>query len=265
MTIVLLILNLGIGLAAIMALAWWIVLKTGKSGYTDVFWSYAVGVAGVIAALMPLGPGDPGPRNWLVAALVGLWSLRLGTHILSRTLKGGDDPRYAQLKEEWGDKRDQQLLIFLQIQAVCGLVLAVAVMAAAHNPAPIGLPDLLGVLLAIIAIAGEAVSDAQLAAFRKDPANRGKVCDIGLWGLSRHPNYFFEWFFWLAYPVIAIGYVYGWAALAAPVLMYWLLVHASGIPPLEAHMMRSRPEAFAAYKRRVRAFWPLPKASEMSK
>ena len=259
MTIVLVILALAVSLSAIMALAWWVVLRTGNSGFTDVFWSYAVGVAGVAAALVPLGPEGPEARNWLVAALVGIWSLRLGTHILRRTLKGVDYPRYAQLKAEWGDKRDQQLLLFLQIQAACGLVLAIAAMAAAHNPAPFGLPDMLGILVAIIAIFGEAVSDAQLAASKRDPANKGKVCDTGLWGLSRHPNYFFEWFFWLACPLIAIGYDFGWFALAAPALMYWLLVHASGIPPLEAHMMRSRPEAFADYKRRVRAFWPVPK------
>ncbi|RYE88632.1 MAG: DUF1295 domain-containing protein, partial [Hyphomicrobiales bacterium] len=103
---------------------------------------------------------------------------------------------------------------------------------------------------------------AQLTAFKRKPQNRGKVCDTGLWGLSRHPNYFFEWLFWVAYPLIGIGYDLGWVALLAPALMYWLLVHASGIPPLEAHMMRTRPEAFAAYKRRVRPFWPIPKALE---
>jgi steroid 5-alpha reductase family enzyme len=259
MSVVILIILLGIGLAVAMAMAWQVVLRTGQSGYVDTFWSYSIGVAGVIAALVPLDDSGPQERNWLVAALVAVWSLRLGTHILQRTLKGGDDPRYAQLKSEWGADYKRQLLIFLQIQAACGLVLAVAVMAAAHNPAPLGLPDLLGILIAIVAIAGESIADAQLAAFRKDPANKGKVCDVGLWGLSRHPNYFFEWLYWLAYPLIAIGYGFGWAALSAPILMYWLLVHASGIPPLEAHMMRSRPEAFAAYKKRVSAFWPIPK------
>ena len=262
MTVAILIAALGIGLAGLMAQAWRTILKTGKSGFADVFWSYSIGAAGVIAALWPLGPGEPGPRNWLVAALVAVWSLRLGTHILRRTRKGGDDPRYAQLRQDWGGKADQQLLLFLQIQAGAALVLSIAVMAAAHNPAPLGLPDALGVIVAVLAIAGEAVADRQLTAFKQDPANKGKVCDVGLWGLSRHPNYFFEWLFWLAFPLIGIGYGWGWVALLAPLQMYWLLVHASGIPPLEAHMMRSRPEAFADYKRRVRAFWPIPKSRQ---
>jgi len=259
MSAVILIVVLAIALASLMAQAWRTILQTGNSGFADVFWSYSIGGAGVLAALWPLAPGEPGPRNWLVAALVAIWSLRLGTHILRRTLKGGDDPRYAQLRKEWGDKADQQLLLFLQIQAGAALVLAIAIMAAAHHPAPLGLPDALGVLVALVAIAGEAVADAQLRAFKAKPENKGKVCDTGLWGLSRHPNYFFEWLFWLALPLIGIGYGWGWLALLAPVLMYWLLVHASGIPPLEAHMMRSRPEAFADYKKRVRAFWPIPK------
>lgn len=262
MSLVLLIVLLAIGLVLAMTLAWQIVLRTGNSGFTDVIWSYATGLAGVAAALTPIEGGELGPRNWLVAGLVAVWSIRLGTHILSRTHKGGDDPRYAALKAEWGETYRSQLFVFLQIQAGAGWVLAVAVLAAAHSALPIGLPDLLGVAVAIIAIVGEAIADGQLAAFRKDPANKGKVCDVGLWGLSRHPNYFFEWFYWLAYPVIALGSGFGWVALAAPLLMYWLLVHASGIPPLEAHMERSRPEAFAAYKRRVRAFWPIPKTPD---
>jgi len=88
------------------------------------------------------------------------------------------------------------------------------------------------------------------------------VCDIGLWRWSRHPNYFFEWLFWLAYPLIAIdlaGYnPYGWLALLAPICMYWVLVYVSGIPPLEEHMLRSRGETFRAYQLRTRAFFPFP-------
>lgn len=83
-------------------------------------------------------------------------------------------------------------------------------------------------------IAGEALADAQLKAFRSNPANQGRVCDVGLWRLSRHPNYFFEWFGWLAYPIIGLStdYVWGWASLLAPVFMYWILVYVTGIPPL---------------------------------
>jgi steroid 5-alpha reductase family enzyme len=253
------IIGLAVFLAVAMAVAWQVVLRSGNSGWADVFWSYAIGIAGVAAALWPLSGGPPSARAWIAATLVAVWSVRLGTHIAARTVKGGDDPRYAQLKSEWGEKYQSQLLMFLEIQAGAALVLVLSVMAAANNPTPLGLFDVLGVLVAIAAIAGEAVSDAQLRAFKADPANKGRVCDAGLWSLSRHPNYFFEWLGWMAYPLLAFGYPAFFPALLAPVLMYVLLVHVSGIPPLEAHMLRSRPEAFRAYQGRVSAFWPIPR------
>lgn len=256
-----------VGLAAslVMTGAWLAVLRGARSGWVDAVWSFLVGAAGVTVALAPIEgwAGDPA-RRVVVAALAGLWSLRLGLHIVSRTLGGGEDPRYARLKEDWGASWTGQLWKFLQIQALAALLLATTVFLAARNPAS-GLQwsDIAGLLVLIAAVVGEGVADAQLARFRKDPANSGKVCDIGLWGRSRHPNYFFQWLGWAGYAVIAIGpygqWQWGWVALLGPALMYWVLVHASGIPPLEAHMLRSRGRAFADYQQRVNAFWPGPR------
>jgi steroid 5-alpha reductase family enzyme len=263
--LIILALALIIGLVFAMTAAWIIVVQTEKTGWVDVFWSYAVGVAGIAAALFPVGEVEPfSSRRWLVAAIVAVWALRLGTHILFRTLKGGDDPRYAQLRQDWGACYRGRLLGLLLIQAAVGFVLALCVLIAAHNPEPLGLWDGLGVLVALAAVVGEGISDAQLTAFKRHPSNKGRVCDSGLWSLSRHPNYFFEWLAWVAYPVIAIGSWSALAACAAPVLMYWLLVKVSGIPPLEAHMLHSRPEAFRAYQHRVRPFWPLAKSIEVA-
>ncbi len=258
-----LILFVALLLAVIMAGAWAVAVRTGRSGWIDAIWSFAVGIGGVLAALWPLDADPISARQWLVAGLAAAWSIRLGSHIVSRTLGGGDDPRYAALKEEWGDGHRARLFGFLQIQAAVALLLAVTIMVAARNPAPgLGLQDWLGVAILLAAVAGEAVADRQLAAFRDDRSNKGKVCDVGLWGLSRHPNYFFEWLGWVSYAVIAIdlsgAWPWGWAALAGPAFMYWLLVHVSGIPPLEKHMEASRGEAFRAYQRRVNAFWPGP-------
>ena len=104
------------------------------------------------------------------------------------------------------------------------------------------------------------MADAQLRRFKQTSQGRQAVCDVGLWSWSRHPNYFCEWLCWCAYPLLAIGsgFVPGWLALLAPLFMYWTLVYASGIPPLEAHMRRTRPEAFAAYARRTNVFFPAP-------
>ena len=260
-----LILALAVALSATMALAWSIARHPGRSGWTDVIWSFAIGAAGVVGALAPIGGAAPMPRQWLVAGLVALWALRLGLHILRRTIGGNDDPRYVELKREWGEGFATRLFWFLQIQAGAALLLALSILVAARNPAPVwAWSDLLGALVLIVAIVGEGIGDRQLAAFRKDETNKGGVCDVGLWSMTRHPNYFFEWLGWTAYAVIAIGpsagfgapWPWGWIALTGPAFMYWLLVHASGIPPLEAHMLRSRGAAFRAYQARVFAFWP---------
>jgi steroid 5-alpha reductase family enzyme len=249
-----------------MALAWWVQKQTGKSGWIDTLWSYGIGIAGVsLALLVPLAAGNPiSERQWLAAGLCALWSVRLGTHILFRTLRGGDDPRYAQLKKEWKKDAERQLFWFLQIQALCGFVLALAVFVAAQNPQPgLRVLDWIGAAVLLVAILGEGSADRQLKEFVANKKNAGKVADTGLWSYSRHPNYFFEWLGWFAYALIAFnvsGNYWWWlAALLAPAMMYWLLVHASGIPPLEEHMLRTRGAKFRAYQRRVNAFFPGPR------
>ena len=262
MNIVILLFVLAVGMSAAMTVAWNIAVRSQCSGWIDAIWSLAIGAAGLMGALAPLGSRGLTTRQMVVAGLAAVWSVRLGAYIAQRTMRGGDDPRYAWLRQEWGGAYRPRLFLFLQIQAACGFLLALSILVAAHNPAPgLRVGDALGVLLLAVAILGEAVADRQLARFRADPRNRGRVCDIGLWGVSRHPNYFFEWLGWLAYPAIAIDpavYAWGWVALCGPMLMYWLLVYSSGIPPLESHILRSRGAAFRAYQARVNAFWPGP-------
>ncbi len=245
-----------------MTAAWAIQRKTGISGWIDTVWSFAVGAAAFVLSVVPVAAsGALSSRQLLVAALVAIWSARLGGYIAFRSAGAAEDPRYAALMEEWGADGSRRLFIFLQAQAVAGLILVLSVFAAAQNPAPgLAVQDYLGAAIFLIALGGAALSDNQLRRFRADPANRGKICDVGLWGYSRHPNYFFEWLGWVAYPVIAIssGHAWGWAAIAAPILMYVLLVRVSGIPPLEAHMLRSRGKAFEDYCARVNAFFPGP-------
>jgi len=254
----------GLSLSAIMAAAWRVQRSTGNSGWIDVFWTFGTGATAVAVALLPLTSiAWPQPRQIFVAALAGLWSWRLGWHILVRTRTTSDDPRYRDLMVQWGADAPAKLFWQLQIQAAVGLLLAGSVMLAAQNPAPfLRTLDILGVTVLLAGIIGESLADRQLRQFKHDPANRGKICDVGLWRWSRHPNYFFEWLCWLAYPIIAIDLSgnnpLGPLALLAPLAMYWILVHVSGIPPLEAHMARTRGQAFDDYRSRTSAFFPLP-------
>lgn len=249
-------------LSIIMAGAWWVWRSTRNSGWVDVTWTFGLGIAGCSGALVALGNATM-TRPILIAVLLAIWSLRLGLHIAGRTSRIVDDPRYAKLLRGWGDGESRQMFWLLQKQALVSIPLVLSVLLAASNPVP-GLrgQDVLAVFVLIVAIVGEAVADEQLRGFRADPANRNRICNAGLWGWSRHPNYFFEWFGWLAYPLFAIdlagSYPLGWIALAGPLCMYWLLVHVSGIPPLEQHMLERRGDAFRAYQARTNAFFPAP-------
>jgi len=251
--------------SALMAMAWVVQQRTGNSGWVDTIWTFSVGLVGAASALWPIAGAMPNARQWLVATLVVVWSLRLGGHIAIRTVAGTDDPRYAAFTEQWGADAPRQMLFFLQKQGLGSVPLVLAIFVAAHVPLSSLRPqDYLGVVILLAGIAGEALADAQLRRFRADPASRGKVCDAGLWRWSRHPNYFFEWLCWLAYPVIAISiaapsiYLWGWASLLAPVMMYWFLVHVTGVPPLEEQMLRSRGERYRAYQSRTSRFFPWP-------
>jgi steroid 5-alpha reductase family enzyme len=255
-------LAIAVALSAIMTLAWAIQQRTGNSGWVDAVWTFGLGLVGVVSALAPLG-GSVQPRQMIAAAFAAIWAARLGVHIASRSAKITDDPRYADLIKGWGSDARRQMFILLQKQALVSIPLAFTIFVAAHNPAPgLASSDVLAILVMAVAILGEGLADWQLQTFKSNAANQGGINDIGLWRWSRHPNYFFETFGWLAYPLLAIDlsghYPWGWLALAGPACMYWLLVYVSGIPPLEQHMLRTRGDKFRAYQSRTNAFFPAP-------
>jgi steroid 5-alpha reductase family enzyme len=252
---------IALSMSVLMTIAWGVQQRTGNSGWVDTIWTFAVGLVGAGSALWPVGAEMPNPRQWLVAALVAIWSLRLGIHIAIRTAAISDDPRYAAFAKEWGVNSARRMFVFLQNQGFGSIPLVFAIFVAARFPlAMLRLQDYLGAAILFAGIAGEAVADWQLKRFRAQEANKGRVCDVGLWRWSRHPNYFFEWFGWLAYPVIALSvdYQWGWATLLAPAFMYWILVYVTGIPPLEAQMLRSRGDRYREYQSRTSVFFPLP-------
>jgi len=249
-------------MSAIMMLAWVIQQRTGNSGWIDAVWTFGVGAVGVASALAPWPAfSRPTDRQLVVALLAALWSLRLGLHLVQRSAGRPDDPRYGALVRQWGPDARREMFGLLQKQALVSIPLTLSLFAAARNPAAgLRLQDLLAVALIVASIAGEGLADAQLRAFAKGSRNVGHVCDVGLWRYSRHPNYFFEWLYWIAYPLLAVDlsgtYLWGWVAISGPVCIYWLLRYISGIPPLEEHMTRKYGAAYRAYRARTSAFFP---------
>lgn len=252
-----------VSLSVVMFCAWQVQRKTGHTGWIDVFWTCGVGAVAGLACLAPIQASGTQFRQVIVGGLAGVWSLRLARHIFQRTREAGDDPRYRNWITQWGSAADRRMFRHLQLQAAFGALLSVCIVLAGQNPHPGLRPqDVLGVVILLAGIAGEGVADRQMRQYRARIVGAKGICDIGLWRFSRHPNYFFEWLCWCAYPVFAIDLdgsnAYGWFAVIAPVCMYWLLTAVSGIPPLEDHMLQTRGEAYRAYQRRTNAFFPAP-------
>ena len=252
-------------LSLIMAAAWLFQRRAGNAGWVDVFWTFGTGGVGVLGALWPLPEqAAVSLRQATVVILAAIWAVRLGLHLRRRVMTRPEDRRYAGFRREWGPGFQRRLFWFLQIQAAAAIPLAAAVALAGHNPAPFPrLTDLAALCISALALSGEAIADWQLTRFVAAPGHEGKICDRGLWAWSRHPNYFCEFLGWCAWPLFAFAadWPRGWFALSAPVMIYWLLVHVSGIPPLETLMLASRGDAWRAYQRRTSVFFPLPPSS----
>jgi steroid 5-alpha reductase family enzyme len=249
-------------MAVVMTTAWAVSLKTDNTGWIDVFWTFGTGLTGVVVALAPWA-GTPSAREILVAVLVAVWSVRLGAYIAVRVARGAEDARYLMLKDEWGAAFKGRLFGLAIVQAPATTLLCASIAAAALRPgAGLTPEDVIGAVILLIAIVGEGRADGQMKRFKADSSNHGKIMDQGLWGLSRHPNYVFEWFGWLAWPVIAIdlsgAWPQGWASLIAPVVMYLILTRLTGVPPLEKAMLKSKGQAYVDYQNRVGAFFPRP-------
>lgn len=244
------------GVLLYMSTLWVVSVRRGEADIVDFGWASSVGALGVWFSAV--GSGDLLTRV-MVGSVAAVWAFRLSYHLLvKRVLKPGEDGRYRELRESWGDSASKNFLLFFVVQALLAFILSISFLPAVSNDREgfSRIAQYLGVLLAMVAIVGESVSDAQLDRFVKQPGNRGQVCNIGFWNYSRHPNYFFEWLCWCSYPLLAWGAPVWGLSLLAPILMLFLVVKVTGIPPTEARALKSRPEAYREYQRTTSAFFP---------
>lgn len=247
-----------IGAALVMAVFWWIQRRTRVAGIVDVVW--ALGTAAVAVGLVAATSPEPALRDVVLCLLVGAWGARLALHLLARLRVEKEDGRYAAMKRALGARRVQPVMfLFFQLQALWAVMFALPIAAAslATRPGPDVL-DAAGAAVWLLAVGGEWLSDRQLARFRGDPLNKGRVCRAGLWKYSRHPNYFFEWLHWLAYVLIGYGSPYWWVTVAGLVVMGLFLNYVTGIPFTEQQALRSRGDAYRDYQRTTSRFFPMP-------
>ena len=244
--------------AAVQLALWAIQQRTRNAGIVDVGWalSFALVAAGFAArATAPVAAWAP------IAAVVCAWSLRLGGHLIVRgAARSPEDGRYADLRQRWAPRAARRFFVFFQAQAALAALLSTA-FAVPFLAAPWdgGWLRGLGAALAAAGVLGEAVADAQLARWKRDPARRGQVCDAGLWSWSRHPNYFFEWYFRIGHAIYGVAFApRGLVALAGQVVILASILKVSGIPATEAQALRSKGDAYRTYQARVPAVVPMP-------
>ena len=245
----------------IMLLVWLWAHKIKNAGVVDIFWSYNFPVIAII--LLFLAPGFQ-TRKLLICGMVIIAGVRLGTHLAVRITKHlkEEEGRYQQLRKEWAPNPEKKFFFFFQFQAISNVLLAIPFFIIAFNTSTVLSPfEYAGAGLWLVSVLGEAIADAQLASFKKEHSNKGKICDTGLWGYSRHPNYFFEWLMWVSYFVFALASPYGYLAIISPAIILYLLLKVTGIPATEEQSLRSKGEAFKKYQERVSVFVPWFKKS----
>jgi steroid 5-alpha reductase family enzyme len=232
---------------------WLISLKTRDVSIIDIFWAPGIAAVVDIAALLS---DASGPRASAALFLVNLWAVRLAAHIFAR--HDGEDHRYAAMRHKFGARWWWWSLVqvFLLQAILMWFIAAPLVAVMLSSRAPMGVLDYLGVGIAAAGFLFEALADVQLARFRLDPRNKGKVMDRGLWRWSRHPNYFGESVMWWGFFLLGFSAAGAWWLILSP-LVVTLLLQVSGVTLMEDKIEDRRP-AYADYKRRVSAFVPWP-------
>ena len=249
----------GIGAAVasgLMIVLWLIQVRIHDATHVDVGWAYGIGLLALLDAV--LGGGHVSHRV-LVAVLVGIWSLRLGTHVLVRgVIRGhGEDRRYAEMRERYGPRANRNFFVFFQAQAAFIIAFSIPALLASFNDAPhIGLLEWIGTAVWAIGVGGEWAADHQLSRWKAE--HPGVTARGGLWRYSRHPNYFFEWVTWIGLALVAAPAPWGALAFLTPAFLLLLILFVTGIPPSEKQALRSRGDDYRRYQRETSAFIPWP-------
>lgn len=241
--------------AAFMTAVWLLSLARKDASIVDLFWGLGFVVVAVVYLIATDGYIG---RKALITTLVAVWGLRLSMYILWRNWGKSEDYRYRRWREAAGGRF--WWVSFFQVFLLQGVLLwliSMPILAAqfAEDPGRLTVIDLLGTLVWGVGFTFEAVGDWQLARFKADPANRGKVMRGGLWAYTRHPNYFGDATAWWGYFIIAAGTTDGYLTFLSPILMTVLLLRVSGVALLERTQAEMKP-GYRGYMESTSAFLP---------
>jgi steroid 5-alpha reductase family enzyme len=246
-----------VAIVAVMVTVWLVSLLVRDASIVDIAWGPTFVVVGLVAAMAGDGASD---RRILLLGLVGIWGVRLGGYLAWRNLGHGEDYRYQAMRRHYGPRFGLiSLVVVFGLQGVLVWVVSLPVQlaATAAEPAELGLLAVAGVLLWLVGLVFEAGGDAQLARFKRDPANAGAVLDRGLWRYTRHPNYFGDFCVWWGIFLVAAETVPGRWGIVGPAVMTLLLLRVSGVAMLEKTIANRRP-GYVDYVQRTSTFFPRP-------
>ena len=244
-----------IALPVLLIVFWLVSIPLRDVSIVDIAWGIAIVLGGWIA--FGVGGGDP-DRALLMVVLVTLWGGRLAGYIGLRKLEHpGEDSRYAAMRKRTGSSFVLVSLgkVFL-LQAALAWVIGLVLVGSGTYYGGLGWLDFIGVLLWLIGMIFEAGGDAQLARFKSDPANKGKVMETGLWRYTRHPNYFGEFCIWWGFYALALS-AGAWWTIISPLIVTALVTKVSGAAHLEKSTMGERP-GYKEYVERTSGFFPRP-------
>lgn len=245
----------------IMFCCWIIATYNQRAGLVDVAWSFCIAINVIITAFML--DSAPNILRLFIGFASGLWFIRLCIHLFRRYLSENvEDTRYANMRRAMGAYQHVGFLVFFIFQAGLAILFSYPMISLLNVSTEnwnsyINITILISAVIMCIALIGETVADQQLYKFKLNPNHQGKTLDQGLWKYSRHPNYFFEWLHWFAYPILglAAGIYILWIY---PILMLLFLYYITGIPFSEQQALAHRGENYACYQRRTSIFFPWP-------
>ena len=243
-------------IAVVMVGTWVVSVVVKNASIVDIVWG--AGFVAISWVLTFAVDGDSA-RQWLVTILISIWGLRLSAYLFKRNHGKGEDWRYVRMRKKHGARFPiVSLFTVFVFQGIVMWVVSLPIQFSHGDDSPsIGPIAVIGIMVWFVGIVFEAVGDAQLARFKKDPANAGKVMNKGLWSLTRHPNYFGDAVMWWGMGIIAAETGSGVIALIGPLAMTFFLRRVSGVPMLEASLAKRR-EGYAEYIASTSAFFPRP-------
>lgn len=245
--------------ASIFFVVWLVSILKKDASIVDILWGPACALPGFVTYYQI---GGTHPQQTLLTVLVGIWALRLGLYLAKRNLPHGEDIRYVNMRKRSGSDKAfaiRSLFTVYALQCLLSWFISFPVIMGQVGLERTSISTLayVGVATWFVGITFEALGDHQLAKFKADPSNKGKLMDQGLWAWTRHPNYFGDACVWFGLTLIALDSPYGMYAVASPLLMALFLVKISGKALTERLMSRKYPE-YEAYKSRTSGFIPMP-------